>query len=489
MKHLHYSLVIGIVALTMVLVTATPAGAEPPDGKGNKPKTDIGKSVEGFLYGDLYVIERDGNGQPVLYGEETTCYDPATGIACAQPLMTDCSYVPIMCNYEGDWTEDAELIACLIANGVEDPLGLDDPENVWEPELCDLHPCYVDTVQEVHFGRMSVVRTTPDVVDKSYDEALSSLNSALGVSQDLAGRIVLDLPLLDENGDPVYEGDTIVTYAKTIDSPLENLALYREMMVNECLGTVKVKYIGEGGEEFEEVHYLTQGAIDLLNNYPPLKPLVCPYAEPPVLWEPTTPDGDGNPADHNLAAVFLAAAADKGGHITLDMVINANTYLEINPYDEPAKGEAPILTYHEFIADSGSMWYEYNQASTYMTGASATLLMPTADCSGEDCYCVDEVFPFGMGPEFVDFANSSVPVCRGGELLRESYSSDPDDPLHFCRQDSFNFGLSTLFSMGENSVAPGCGGANWFTQAAEDAREVIWFLHNWKIPEYEVPVP
>ena len=52
----------------------------------------------------------------------------------------------------------------------------EDPENGWEPGLCDLHPCFLDTVQEVHFGRMSVVRTTPDVVDKAYDEALSSLN-------------------------------------------------------------------------------------------------------------------------------------------------------------------------------------------------------------------------------------------------------------------------------------------------------------------------
>ncbi len=81
MKHLHYSLVIGIVALTMVLVTLAPAGAEPPDGKGKKG--DVGKSVEGFLYGDLYVIERDGNGQPVLYGEEATCCDPERDRLCA----------------------------------------------------------------------------------------------------------------------------------------------------------------------------------------------------------------------------------------------------------------------------------------------------------------------------------------------------------------------------------------------------------------------
>jgi hypothetical protein len=29
----------------------------------------------------------------------------------------------------------------------------------------------------------------------------------------------------------------------------------------------------------------------------------------------------------------------------------------------------------------------------------------------------------------------------------------------------------------------GCGGANWFAQAAEDARKTIWYLHNWEVPE------
>jgi hypothetical protein len=517
MNRKYYSVLVSVCAL-LVLVTTLPAIAGddggPPDGKGNRPKDDIGKSVEGFLYGDLYVIERDGNGEPFLYGAETSCHDGDTGIACAQPLRADCSYVPLVCStFSGvtsdDWGDQLDteipgldpllpntLGECLAAYlSIHNPL---DPENGWEPGLCDLHPCFLDTVQEVHFGRMSVVRSTPEVVDKAYDEALSSLNSALGVSQDLAGRIVLDLPLLDEFDEPVYDGENIVTYAKTIDSPLENLALYREMMVNECLGTVDVKYIGEGGGEVEEIHYLEQGAINLLMeyapdladpNFRPLKPLVCPYDDPSDLTNPTTPDLDGDPGDHNLAAVFLAAAADKGGHVTLDMVINANTYVGVNRYDEPDQGQAPILTYHEFVADSDTGWYEYNQASAYHYAASATLLMPSADCGGGDCYCVGEVSPFGAGPEYVDFVNSSVPVCRGGQLLRANYSENPSAPLHFCRQDVWNYGLDTLLSIGENSVEPGCGGANWFTQAAEDAREVIWFLHNWKIPEYEAPVP
>ena len=32
--------------------------------------------------------------------------------------------------------------------------------------------------------------------------------------------------------------------------------------------------------------------------------------------------------------------------------------------------------------------------------------------------------------------------------------------------------------------ASGCGGANWFTQAAEDARKTIWYLHNYEPPVF-----
>lgn len=476
--------------LLLVLAFTLPAlaGDGPPEGKGNK-KGDVGKSVEGFLYGDLYVMERDGNGQPFLY-EEGSCYDSTTGIACAQPLMADCSYVPLMCQYEGDWTEDEELVACLEANGVEDPLGEIDPENLWEPELCDLHPCFVETVQEVHFGRMSVARTTTDVILKAYDEALSSLNSALAVGQDLAGRIVLALPMLDEAGDPVFdEFGYPVTYDKTIDSPLENLSLYREMMINSCLGGVEVEFIGEGGVEHTEMHYLEAHAVELLEKHSQLKHLVCAYeVEDRSLdgwWEtPETPASSVSPVDHSLAATFMAGAADKSGHISLDMAINVNTYLGINPYEEPDPGSPPELTYHEFLAmdEMGATgWYQYDAGTAYSVDAGATLLVPASElCTGDECYCVGTVQPFGTGPTWVEFGNSAVTVCRDGEMFE-----------HLCRFDELTgpANIMTPLLLGMNSLAPGCGGANWFAQAAEDAREVIWFLHNFSIPEYEAPEP
>lgn len=498
MKRKHITIFASIVALMVLVVTLPPVFGEPPEGKGKKG--DVGKSVEGFLYGDLYVIERDGNGQPVLYEDPSPCYEPSTGVACAQPLMADCSYVPLMCQYDGDWTQDAELIACLIANGVEDPLGEINPENVWEPELCDLHPCFVDTVQEVHFGRMSVARTTPDVVQKAYIEALSTINSAVAVDRDLAGRIVLELPLLDEGGVPYsqyvdndFDGYcdsdlsgliSVDTYKKTIDSPLENLSLYREMMLNSCLGGVIDTYVGEGGEEFEDWIVLEPQAIELLINDEMLKHLLCDYPIELTLplptgdwWlYPTTPGDVVSYQDHDLAATFVAAAADKAGHVNLDMIVNANSYLEINTVYQANQGQAPVVTYHNFIEGdpvAPADWYRYNSTTAHTEQQSAQLLTASSSCA-PGCFCVEEqVFPFEIGFELVDFANSVVPVCRGGSLLG-------GDSPEYCR--ALTSTMTTL-SLGENSTGAGCGGANWFTQAAEDAREIINFVHNWDPPD------
>jgi hypothetical protein len=55
----------------------------------------------------------------------------------------------------------------------------------------------------------------------------------------------------------------------------------------------------------------------------------------------------------------------------------------------------------------------------------------------------------------------------------------------------FDFGdyeyWSTVYPSGLEAelltFVPRYGGANWFAEAAEHARGVVWFLHNWEIPE------
>ncbi len=70
------------------------------------------------------------------------------------------------------------------------------------------------TTFEVDLGRGSLVRAPSSVMDRRLEEALSVITSADSISLDEAGRIVV----------------TVDGVVKTIDSPLENLALYIDLM-------------------------------------------------------------------------------------------------------------------------------------------------------------------------------------------------------------------------------------------------------------------
>ena len=77
-----------------------------------------------------------------------------------------------------------------------------------------------------------------------------------------------------------------------------------------------------------------------------------------------------------------------------------------------------------------------------------------------------------LDPDGVDLDAVTVPVCRGGVVLTGTDGVTPivcDDPDRIVYDPD-----DDLF---------GCGGANWFTQAAEYARKTVWFLHNWEAPE------
>ena len=59
---------------TVVVLLIVSAGA----ATGARPPSDDDPTAGGALYGDLYVLERDGNGEPILFTFEYT--DPHTGL-------------------------------------------------------------------------------------------------------------------------------------------------------------------------------------------------------------------------------------------------------------------------------------------------------------------------------------------------------------------------------------------------------------------------
>ena len=120
------------------------------DGTGDKPGggNKGGDSQKGDDYGDLWVILRDDDGNPIL----------KPGTTFVQPLDTDGNLIP-----------------------------LDD----------EGHPVDEGLTQEVELGRLNVARAPEKVLDHSLIEALSKLATATVVTVDPAGRLVADGATID----------------------------------------------------------------------------------------------------------------------------------------------------------------------------------------------------------------------------------------------------------------------------------------------------
>ncbi|MCW3149498.1 hypothetical protein N8H22_12915 [Stutzerimonas stutzeri] len=155
-------------------------------GGGGKP---FGAGTKkGDLYGDMYILLRDVNGVPLAdaNGEELVVafhYD-STG-ALVPVTDADGKLVAIPRNEEGD------LLTSVTVGDT----------------TYDVVP------GEVELGRLSVGRSPSKVLDHALDEALSKLTAdGAVIAIDSSGRLTVD--------------------GTTIDSPLENLALYDKYMVS-----------------------------------------------------------------------------------------------------------------------------------------------------------------------------------------------------------------------------------------------------------------
>lgn len=145
----------------------------PKPGGGIKGASDTKK---GELFGDLYLIWRDDNGLPILVkwvdGEQVV--------------------------YSGTGSTEGWYVQPIDATGSPIPL---DAEG---------HPIDEGLVVEVDLGRLNIARAPEKVLDHSLVEALSKLSSGAVITLDPSGRLVVD--------------------GVTIDSPLENLALFKAIV-------------------------------------------------------------------------------------------------------------------------------------------------------------------------------------------------------------------------------------------------------------------
>jgi len=237
--------------------------ANPHSGDGNPQPGDR----KGDEFGDLWVYVRD----------------PLTGL----PTTVDCDagtcYTVVVCADDACTTTDTYLIST-------------DPE----AEL----PAGVTPV-EVELGRLNLGRAPTTVIEHAEDEAITKITAdGVTLSLDPAGRIMVD--------------------GVTIDSPLENLALYIAIMTGD-----------------------TQVLAALQ----------------PLLADSSTLE---------LAAALLGGAADKTGTLTVDVVYYSNVIYDLVPSGEDYV-DYSSMTYDRSVYDATVDYHYYDTDGTTVLNATVNL--------------------------------------------------------------------------------------------------------------------
>ncbi len=413
-------------ALPTATPVPNPTATPVPSGGGSGDIPDTGT-----LYGDLYVILRDEWGVPIL-----------SAYGCIQPISTMNGTTTIL-------TIDGEItISVWEGEPFALPTYTDAAGDLVE---CELTEDMATWVEGVDFGRLNLGRAPEGVIAHAFDEAVKKMNVASTMKLDPAGRLVLTL--IDEvTGLPVD---------KTIDAPAENLALYIEMMkygdwILENTDPIVQGGPPEGqgppegdGPSSESRPVLNANAIALLNGLGFTSLGVSDSI--PIL----------NNAEIILAASLLAAAADKTGSITLDKVVYINSVYGINQVGG-LPGEVEGKTYYDFST------FTYGRASVYGSRGSPDCQLPGW------VYVLQPEADTDNNPATLHF----VTTCM--DLL--GYEEEHDPTINAVRFTDMVEGYTTIpltYSFDFNVRA--------FTQASDDALQVIEYIHNYKIPEVLYP--
>ena len=189
------ALLVSSLGLFGTAIAAPGGNPGPPDSDGGSAPVD---------YGDLIILLRDEDGVPILTPE-----GPNTGL-CQQPLAFNVSdepdtLCPSSCIAVDDYDEDVvnvDQATCAIAAGC------------------------AGCVKEIEFGRINEARSPASVFEAQLEDAIVTLATADCLTLDPAGRMVAS----------TVDDGTGETLTKTIDSPLQNLAIYRELIMNGGLG-------------------------------------------------------------------------------------------------------------------------------------------------------------------------------------------------------------------------------------------------------------
>jgi hypothetical protein len=329
--------------------TPPPCGGGGGGGGGNEPPD----------FGDLIILYRDANGVPILDGN-----------LCQQPIA---------------FPSDTCVLDCGGSNPCLVPV---DPAN------CAVEAAYASCTQEVDFGRINVARAPDTVFEAQLEDVVVNLATADCISLDPAGRLVASR---------VVDGELSTS---AIDSPLQNLAIYRQLMLTGYLG-------------------------DEAN------PVSLPGSE------------------LDSAARGLGAGSDKTGEVNVDLIAYLNQIMGLS---DPAT---------KTVLDPKICIYVKEEVMGVVQLVEKCFLDYGA-------YGYDRTANFRALPDPA-YIPADDPKAGWFEYLAEV---DPPviPPLFEILEGSI---LDAVFGGDPGFLNGNIGG---FAQAADDARAVIDYMHNWAVP-------
>lgn len=373
-------------ATAAMLASASAFGAKggipgPPSGGGGGETPDLG---------DIIILYRDAWGLPYLTDEQ-----------CQQPLPSE-PVDPLVCPPE-----------CVVP-GI--PAGASvvqvDPGTCGVALGCEL------CTEEVDFGRTSVMRSPASVLEASLQEAVSKLATAQCITLDPAGRLVTTSEI---------DGEVV---SAAIDSPLENLAIYRQLLLTGYIGAAE-------------------------------NPIVLP--DPDVL---------------DMAARGLGAAADKTGKVTLDQVVYSNQILGLVDEDVQTYLPKKCLNVREEV--EGNVQTVRKCFLNY--GPEDPDDPDDGDGGADFQYSRAASFNALPAPAYIP---ADDPQEGWFEYLGLWAAADGTIPDLFYRVQGPI--MDDVFGGDPGFLDGNVGG---FAQAADDTREVIEFTHDRPLPlGYETAVP
>jgi len=292
------------------------------NSQGNKP-TNV---EQGDLYGDLWELERDVAGVPVQYELKYRAdyQDEAVVgfIDVKNPRLNGSFDLEIVVRDEEGYpvysepTDGSDPVVeteTVTINPGDDgflnseteypPTALYDAEGEVLPEVA-LH------VYPIEEGRLNIIRSPSTVLANRMSEVIQNFGdgTVADVIRDFCGRLYM-IRTTDALDSGVED--------KPIDSPLENLAIYNELMLHGFDNS-----LSENGLHFLIADEIPYGGFDFRSRLD-------------GNWEgDPKPFGDLSVGEEqqfvaNLAAACVSAGSDKSNFLTLDEIVFLNLFMQI----------------------------------------------------------------------------------------------------------------------------------------------------------------